>query len=188
MIVTSIHTAEGFSLWNCGFRLCDSASMPIRRDMQTRYGTDWRAVAADAREKAGWRCEECGRPQGTVPVVLPDGRWSLGDGLWRDRRGRQAPSPTLFEAAECRRWRVPVRLGACHRGHDPARRDDISVWCQSCHLDHDRLWHRRQRWVTVRGRYAIGDFLLGRYERLRLPGGWRGRPGGWKPRSRLEIE
>jgi len=164
-----------FPDWISGFSSCDSASMPIRKSLRLRYGTDWQVVAAGARAGAELRCEECGRPQGAVPLVLADGRWTVGDGVWRDRRGRQAPGPSLFEMAEARRWRVPVRLGACHRGHDPARRDDISVWCQSCHLNHDRPWHQRQRWVTVRSRYAAADVLLGPYDRLRLPGGWRGR-------------
>jgi len=35
--------------------------------------------------------------------------------------------------------------------------------CQRCHLVHDRPYHRAQRWITYRRRYATGDLFLGFY-------------------------
>jgi hypothetical protein len=37
--------------------------------------------------------------------------------------------------------------------------------CQRCHLLHDGAHHLRQRWITYRRRYALGDLLLGPYLR-----------------------
>lgn len=159
--------------------------MLIRPDLRRCYGPDWREVSRAACVEAGWRCEACGKPHGATPHVLPDGRWTLGDGTWRNRRGRQIPAPTLLDYAEIRGWKVPVWLALAHRGHDPRRRDDLVVWCPACHLRHDLPWHRRQRWVTVRARYAAGDLLLGRYDAWRLPAAWKApRLGRWFPRHR----
>jgi hypothetical protein len=37
---------------------------------------------------------------------------------------------------------------------------------QRCHLIHDRPRHLRQRWLTCRRRYALGDLFLGIYAEL----------------------
>jgi hypothetical protein len=34
---------------------------------------------------------------------------------------------------------------------------------QRCHLLHDQPYHRAQRWITFRRRYATGDLFLGFY-------------------------
>jgi len=42
--------------------------------------------------------------------------------------------------------------------------------CQRCHLLHDLPFHRVQRWLTFRRRWAVGDLFLGFYElQMSLP-------------------
>jgi hypothetical protein len=146
--------------------------MSIRREWKQLYPADWKALSARLRrERAEGRCEDCDRPQGLVPVVLPDGRWSDGK-TWRDARGRQAPFPDIVEFFEVRRWRGPVRLACTHVRHRPWERDErrLRVRCQLCHLRADAEHHRRQRWITVREHYAAGDLFMGRYRTARFAG------------------
>jgi hypothetical protein len=99
--------------------------------------------------------------------VLPDGRWfDPRQRTWRDRRGREACWPGLKALIRARTTRVV--LAAAHLDHNPPnnRRRNLRALCQRCHLIHDRGPHRRQRWITWRRRYAIGDLFLGFYAEL----------------------
>jgi hypothetical protein len=40
---------------------------------------------------------------------------------------------------------------------------NLKSLCQRCHLLHDQPYHRAQRWITFRRRYATGDLFLGFY-------------------------
>jgi hypothetical protein len=140
--------------------------------MRRLYPTDWAAISTAIRfGRAQGQCEYCGKPHGARVVQLRDGRWSAGDGHWHNRHGRTAKGPDILAYGEGRAWRRPVVLACCHARHDPRESDPrlLVAACNACHLRLDREWHRRQRWVTWRSRYAIGDLLEGLYENLRLP-------------------
>lgn len=146
--------------------------MPIRPEMRRLYPSNWAAISSAVRfGRAGGQCEYCGKPHGARIVQLRDGRWTSGNGEWFDRRGRPAPTPDILDYGDGRAWRRPVSLACCHAKHDPRESDPrvLVAACNACHLRLDREWHRRQRWVTWRSRYAIGDLLEGMYEALRLP-------------------
>ena len=49
---------------------------------------------------------------------------------------------------------------------------NLKSLCQRCHMLHDRPHHLRQRWITYRRRYALGDLFLGPY----VPGAGQRRP------------
>lgn len=77
--------------------------MPIRREYRWLYPIDWPQLTDVIRfERAGGRCERCGRPHGVLVAQLADGRWWDGErGYWRTGRGRRArrlppPDPALF--------------------------------------------------------------------------------------------
>jgi hypothetical protein len=142
--------------------------MPIRPDLRPLYPANWRDLSHEIRfERAGGKCQGCGRPHGGVILCLPDGRWfDPAQQTWRDARGRPARWPDLLEAIPRRTTRVV--LAAAHLDHNPRnnRRRNLRGLCQRCHLIHDRTQHLRQRWVTCRRRYALGDLFLGFYTEL----------------------
>lgn len=143
--------------------------MPIRRELRQHYPRNWREISQRVRfERAGGRCEKCGRPHGMVLRVLPDGRWLDGAGVWRDGRGRPARWPDLEDWTRMRTTRVV--LAAAHLDHDPAnnRARNLRCLCQRCHMVHDRPYHLAQRRITYRLRLALGDLFLGPYERGRF--------------------
>ena len=146
--------------------------MPIRPDMRPFYPANWPAISSAIRfGRAGGCCEYCGKAHGAHVRQLRDGRWTAGDGIWREARGRTARAPDMLDYGEIRAWKRPVVLACCHARHDPRDSDPslLVAACNACHLRLDREWHRRQRWVTWRSRYAIGDLLEGLYEGMRLP-------------------
>lgn len=141
--------------------------MPIRRESRFHYPIDWPQISATVRfTRAKGRCEGCGRPHGRFIRCLPDGRWYDAEAsTWRDARGGSAPWPDIVEMTRMRVTRVV--LAACHRDHDPGnnRPRNLAAWCQRCHLLHDREHHRRQSWITIRLRRALGDLFTGPYRR-----------------------
>jgi hypothetical protein len=142
--------------------------MPIRPELRPLYPPHWRELSSHVRfERAGGRCQRCGRPHLTLLRCLPDGRWfDEQAATWRDRRGRPARWPDLVEATRFRMTRVV--LAAAHLDSDPTnnRLKNLRALCQRCHMLHDRPHHLAQRWITYRRRLAFGDFFLGPYPAL----------------------
>jgi len=141
--------------------------MPIRREARFHYPIDWPMISAQIRfRRANGRCEQCGKPHGRLVRCLPDGRWYDEDAhVWRDDQGRPAEFPDIVEACRIRTSRVV--LAACHRDHNPMNNSprNLAAWCQRCHLRHDRDHHRRQAWITIMLRRALGDLFHGPYRR-----------------------
>jgi hypothetical protein len=149
--------------------------MPIARDQRWLYPIDWRELSAWLRfERAGGRCERCGRPHGRDVLHLGDGRWwDEAAARWRDARGRvlrrlASPaerlraSPGLPGLAPPPALRVTrVVLAAAHLNHDPGdnRPRNLAALCQRCHLGHDRAEHRRRRWRNAFHRRARADLF-----------------------------
>ena len=139
--------------------------MPIRRELRPLYPPNWRELSRRVRfERACGRCQGCGRPHLVRLRCLPDGRWfDEAAGTWRNRRGRPCRWPDLIEAARLRTTRVV--LAAAHLDGDPSnnRLRNLRSLCQRCHVLHDVPHHTRQRWITHRRRWAVGDLFLGLY-------------------------
>ena len=87
--------------------------MPIRPELRPLYPPHWRELSSHVRfERAGGRCQRCGRPHLALLRCLPDGRWfDEQAATWRDRRGRPARWPDLVEATRFRMTRR-ARSGA----------------------------------------------------------------------------
>ena len=142
--------------------------MPIRPEYKWLYPIDWRELSFEIRfKRAGGRCEQCGRPHGKRVRHLGDGRWWDEEaGRWRDGRGRVVRHrPHALPCDEPVLAVTTVVLATAHLDHDPSNNAgrNLRALCQRCHLLHDREEHQRQRWLTYRLRYALGDLFLGRY-------------------------
>ena len=93
--------------------------MPIRPELRPLYPPHWRELSSHVRfERAGGKCQGCGRPHLALLRCLPDGRWfDEKAATWRDRRGQPTRWPDLVEATRFRRTRVV--LAAAHLDSDP---------------------------------------------------------------------
>jgi hypothetical protein len=142
--------------------------MPIRRELRPLYPPHWPELSHHVRfERAGARCQRCGRRHLTLVRCLPDGRWfDQQAATWRDRRGRMARWSDLVEATRFRMTRVV--LATAHLDGDPTnnRMTNLRALCQRCHMLQDRPHHLAQRWITYRRRRALGDLFLGSYVAL----------------------
>lgn len=152
--------------------------MPIRPSQRWFYPIDWRQLSQVIRfDRAGGRCERCRRPHMRWVVVGHDGLWwdEEREG-WRDHRGRRSwalPSPAqLFDRQPALVGfsspplpKTYVVLATAHLDQDPGNNGprNLAALCQRCHLAHDRLAHRYQRWTTMFHRRALGDLFTGRY-------------------------
>lgn len=93
--------------------------MPMRREL---YPDDWEAIALRVKERADWRCEECGRE------CLRPG----------ERLRKRFP-----------KVKKPVRhvLTVAHLNHTPAdcREENLRALCSVCHLRYDAPRRRARR-------------------------------------------
>ena len=142
--------------------------MPIRPELRGFYPIDWAQLSRVIRfERAGGRCEMCGRPHGKMISHLGDGRWFDPDTkTWRDGQGRVIDWID-FSAFKDQLRQTRVVLATAHIDHDPThnRTRNLRALCQRCHLLHDREEHRRRRRLTYRRRRALGDLFEGAYPR-----------------------
>lgn len=129
--------------------------MPIAAALRPLYGADWRQVSHRIRfERAGGRCEACGRPHGALV-------YTLANGGWIDPATGEASLPGAVDfIGQTRVW-----LATAHRDHDPGNGADenLAAWCQTCHLRHDLAHHLANRRRTLRARYALADLFDGPY-------------------------
>ena len=141
--------------------------MPIRREQRWFYPIDWAQLSAVIRfRRAQGRCERCRRPHGGLVYHLGDGRWwDEQASTWRNGKGRALrrlpPLNRLGQPLQSTR----VFLACAHVDHDPTRNTarNLKALCQRCHMLHDKAEHKRQRWLTLRRRRAVGDLFSGRY-------------------------
>jgi hypothetical protein len=141
--------------------------VPIRAEERWFYPIDWQEISRRVRfERAGGRCEQCGRPHRRSIDQLADGRWwDAKLEMWRDDAGEEADWPDV-EAYAARSTKRIV-LSTAHLDHDPTNSSagNLRALCQRCHLRHDRPEHRRRIRLTVLLRRALGDLFHGPYKR-----------------------
>lgn len=86
-----------------------------------RYGKDWPQKSRECKERAGWQCEECYTPHGT----LRTSKWT----------GKA--------------W--PVYLQAAHKHHDPHNPDaELVAVCPRCHWHFYRRPGQPAVWMIER--------------------------------------
>lgn len=127
--------------------------MPVRKELLPLYGPDWPAISQRIRfDRAGGRCEACGRPHGALIITTPNGGWI-------DPATGEAWLPGGRAAAF--RGTTRVFLATAHLDHNPANNDDsnLKALCQRCHMVNDLWQHVRQRRLNLRSGWAVADLF-----------------------------
>lgn len=139
--------------------------MPIRKELRPLYPAEWPSLSRTIRfERAGGRCERCGRSQRSRIRQLGDGVGTTpSTTIGGTTGGTGAPWPDIVDYTT-----VGVKqiiLAAAHLDHDPTNssEENLKALCQRCHLAHDRPHHRRRFAVTILARRALGDLFSGPY-------------------------
>lgn len=113
--------------------------MPIQRD---RYPANWEEIALRIKQRAGWRCAECGRH-----CYLPGERSSSrADRMALAERIRDAGEWSGSVAALMMRIGVAPRrfiLTVAHLDHNPGNctPSNLRALCPECHLRYDHAMH-----------------------------------------------
>ncbi|MEG3167893.1 hypothetical protein U1737_06740 [Sphingomonas sp. LB3N6] len=110
--------------------------------------------------RARARCEQCRPPHLRRIAHLGDGRW--WDGAvreWCSDRGRRIARPPKIALADVRT--TYVVLACAHLDHDPGNNTagNLAALCQRCHMLHDAVEHRWQRWWNVFRQCAVRDLF-----------------------------
>ncbi len=148
--------------------------MPIRTEFRQFYGREWKTVvrprilvraggkfsggAVFGPELFGYaggaKCEQCGKPDRThVETVYgaPSGKplmlWRSAGSGWRDHNGE---TPECFPSEMLPRKSIVSRyviLTVAHLNHTPGddRDENLKALCSWCHLNYDKLQHKKTR-------------------------------------------
>ncbi len=145
--------------------------MPIRPENKDRYPANWPQISLEVRQRAGWKCEECGVPDGQLGGRLPSGLWCPA-ARWDHPADRpvsgiegwcDGPAAFPIESFQIRLRIVQIVLTVAHMDHQPENCDraNLKALCQRCHNLYDAP-HRRAG-IVERARKALGiDDLLER--------------------------
>lgn len=97
------------------------------------YPKNWKAIALDVKVKAGWRCQNCGRPCREKGETWGDfeQRLKRSDEGW----GKEFEKPVRFT------------LTVAHLNHDTwdNRTENLRALCSVCHLRYDAKYHAQNR-------------------------------------------
>jgi hypothetical protein len=136
--------------------------MPIRDSERGRYATNWPEISTAAKERAGWRCEECQVPHNALicrgeennigTYMLPDG--DVHDAETGEHLGMARGSEYVGRF-------VRIILTTAHLDHQPENNDpsNLRVLCQLHHLRHDRPHHVAMRRLNRATRLGQGDLF-----------------------------
>jgi hypothetical protein len=135
--------------------------MPIHPDYRHLYPPHWRELANQIKfERAGGRCEGCGREHGATVLVIADGGWLDPEtGECHDDRGRSLGwrRPADWPAGRL----VKTILTCAHLDQNPAHNDptNLAALCPRCHLRHDRRQHIQSAYRNRRKPWAVKDLF-----------------------------
>lgn len=140
--------------------------MPMKREL---YAPDWEETSKRVREEANQRCEWCGKPNGKIVSVGPDGVWwaSLpltGWSGWVGADGKMMPSEFDPPDNKIRRIRVVLTVAHLDQSTRNDERSNLAALCQRCHLKHDGKANAAKAQITREQRAAIKKHLVEREE------------------------
>ena len=135
--------------------------MPIRAEFRHLYRTPlWQELRARVLQRAGYRCEQCGKPDGVRVFTYTwktreprfGGLWSHHmvwvaeeRSVWRDQFGGVVPK-SRWPATGLPRHIWSVLTVAHVDGNPPnMNENNLRAWCTWCHLHHDQQQHHEAR-------------------------------------------
>lgn len=137
--------------------------MPIRKEDQSRYPSNWAEIRQSILERAGYRCEQC--------KVKDRSRIARGGGKDVDTYMTDDADVYCADSGQylgrCRMdgfdvlRMTDIVLTIAHLDHVPENctPENLRSWCQRCHLRYDAKHHAETSRSTRRDRLAIGDLF-----------------------------
>lgn len=130
--------------------------MPIRPENKKRYPANWKMIRALVLERAGHRCEWCGKPNHTDVTVFDElGLWHTPADGFRCVTDGASEDPGYAILRSDRRT-VRVVLTVAHLDHQPENNtlENLRALCQRCHNRYDQEHRMATRRATLAARKA----------------------------------
>lgn len=112
--------------------------MPIKPENRKLYPSNWKAISASIRDRAGNKCEECGLDNGVRGF-----RRKNGEFVKHDCELSGCLNECLYDDEKPRFFTIVLTVA--HLNHDPSdcRPENLKAWCQKCHLSYDKEHHMK---------------------------------------------
>jgi hypothetical protein len=139
--------------------------MPIKPENAKRYPKDWRQIRDRIVARAGWKCEECGVPNGKLGGRDDRGNWHNAHPMGERLLGLEWPHPGMewwcgHNPPKMLRI-IRIVLTVAHLDHTPENcaDDNLKALCQRCHLRYDHEHHMKNARETRRAGKAVADLF-----------------------------
>jgi 5-methylcytosine-specific restriction endonuclease McrA len=129
--------------------------MPIRKDLRKFYtGAHWKEVRTRILERAGHKCEQCGKPDRELVWVYKSEAsgqyWTRLKGVgqkWTYCKFGESGNFFLYPNQWAGVRQIRVKIGVAHLNHVAGddRDENLKALCSWCHFNFDRLQHKATR-------------------------------------------
>lgn len=138
-------------------------AMPMKRAL---YPDNWEQIARGLKERANWKCEECGAEHGVWIL-----RHKTDPTRWIAPIGVEGEMTMLFNEDEWADRPTLIQLGVAHLDQNPANNDpsNLKVLCRGCHLRYDAPFHAikaRRTKMNKKRQTALASGQLLIFERI----------------------
>jgi 5-methylcytosine-specific restriction endonuclease McrA len=122
--------------------------VPIRPENKARYPKNWLEISAAVRERAGFKCEECG----------------VENGVYRNNSTGEITTDMM----QAETWHLidgdsvaKIVITVAHLDHQPENcaPENLRAWCQRCHNRYDAKTRAAGIKARRRAGKAVGDLL-----------------------------
>lgn len=136
--------------------------MPIRPENRARYPADWPKISLAAKQRAGWRCVECGVRHLSWGYREADGTFvELPQRPLREAGHRKPPFRLRCDDGRVLDVIEIVLTTAHHPDPDPANcaPENLKVWCQLHHNRADAAMRLANRLARERAEMRTPDLF-----------------------------
>jgi 5-methylcytosine-specific restriction endonuclease McrA len=119
--------------------------MPIDK---SKYPSNWKQIATGIKEKAKWKCQECGRPCRKPGVTWLDFIEELAGDKWHKETFDEVSDDSGLSTCVERPQRFTLTVA--HLDHNPSNNhpDNLKALCSGCHLRYDAAQHAKNASAT----------------------------------------
>lgn len=127
----------------------------------SKYPPNWKKIATQIKNEAGWICQQCDRPCRKPKQPWMDFVEGLQETEWYNQTCDEVSDDSGLSTLIERPQRFTLTVAHLDHNTQNNRRDNLKALCSGCHLRYDAKLHAKNASATrCRKREALGQISL----------------------------